>query len=1128
DSVAGISVANAKSADANWALQINKATTLVSASTRIETWVATGGTQSDNWGTPPPTTNGWDGNPLPPSNPISSSTVPVLQTQSSAFSSNSTWTSNNTLNHKASFNTPAPNGNWTASPSATAVSGGWGNIQTLSNHESSPNGWDSGASSAKSDPWSSVPGSASTKDSSTSSQPNSQNIGWNSSQSKNDGWGAVPGVNISSFSSDRGLNKQTNSQPPTVATNWGAVQTSAPSKPESQPLPQTWSQLGSGASLKHQAFIRQESSAQAQNNSNWESPVVRKSQSAHWGLSGSGWNNVSAPQQQWTNPNVTSNQQSKNMSGWGAIADSPTAKNSGNGNDWNSVPVTPIAANNWANAYEANQKISMHVPQQQQQQKSGWNSNNNNNNNNNNGSSSINQSPNSGGWNATPPHPHTPLSTSRSEVSQQQQQYQIHGWGPTPTQSPVAASQQGPQQSNGTGGWNSNNDLTVAGNGSPARPAKGSGGIGGWNPQGWTNGTPPPASGYPTGFKPTNNGPAIPKGPPVTGSSEDEWGIGVGGRVASFAEADAKNGSVGKPGIIGGGFRRAKSTADIGAKRLNSSIGSGMGDGNGEHEGPTRLFVKSFADINSEKPVKDDFSSAIGIFVYGLPISFKIKEILGIFGEFGDVVNVRLNPKSATNPRSYAHIEYEVSGGAAKAIQATHGKTVTASSDPLEVIPDFGGKNIPTGPAAVKTVTEPNSSGNPKQLGSQQQSQPTGSWRDEAANSDNRTLHIANAPLNVEKTDVEKVFGRNADIRFINVVPRPKEKRSMIFITFKTSTAATKALGIAKTGRHFSMTEPLKIEFSRAETRNTAPATALNGTTPPGSASTPTSVSTGSISTLSVTKKKSESFKVEKKKQPNGNAGSAGGGKETGGGKSVEKKLSSASIVSNMSGSGGGGKKFPRPNLFVRDIAEDATNESVIQIFEKIGPVSACHIVERLDGSGARYGLVVFQSGEDAARAVRDKIENAVYPRQRRLTVTKLRKDISEAQVQKAFGVYGEVKRVEIVDSNETDTFVNAEIEYARGDAAILAHIHLIEHKIGAIGADAAGGYSTSIALVGGQNAETDEKAVVPLPPTVVTTLVESAAFSASDAVFGGGNDGKQNHDSAFENEEVIKLADLT
>ncbi|KAJ3205654.1 serine/threonine-protein kinase HAL4/sat4 [Entophlyctis luteolus] len=579
--------------------------------------------------------------------------------------------------------------------------------------------------------------------------------------------------------------------------------------------------------------------------------------------------------------------------------------------------------------------------------------------------------------------------------------------------------------------------------GMPSRPSKGIGGIGGWGSakqqpqQGWNNTSEASGQGSASLV-------GIPKIPSSHG--DGAWGVAPTGEQQGLQQIPDVT-----SGASHGAFRRAKSSIDVGGRR--TAPGAVSADTNPIAGGGKRMLGKSFADMNAERE-KDDFANAIGLFVYGLPPLFKVKEVVALFGQFGDVVN--------------AHIQFDAVGCAARAIQATQGKTVTASSsDVLEVIPDFGSQSVGTMERMLsKHADLPNEA---PQLQSTQ--------RDSNANSQNNTLHIANAPLTVTKSDVEKFLGKNSDARFINIVPRPKEKRNMIFITFKNNMAASKVLAAAKTGKHFGMPENLKIEFSKAETRHGGTATVVSKNAASQIPGTGGSGGSGKKKGGEPEKPPSGGGNGSENSRPNKKASNA----------SIASSIASASVdaspVAAGSVSATVSKKQQKQqqqsqrfaHLFVRDVSESSTEESLRNSFTAIGAVDACYIFPKLDGVG-RYGIVSFSSGDDAARAVREKTENCVFPRQRRLTVRMVPKAKSEQDISAAFASCGEIKNVVGINRPvETDNaveheFRSFEIEFARGEAAMLAHLLLAQKKIFGLGEQVRGGYSLSAGIIAGSD----------------------------------------------------------
>ncbi|KAJ3230618.1 hypothetical protein HDU81_004384 [Chytriomyces hyalinus] len=765
-------------------------------------------------------------------------------------------------------------------------------------------------------------------------------------------------------------------------------------------------------------------------------------------------------------------------SGWGNVPGTSSVKlNSavntpdaapGGGAGWNAVPgvETKRSETRWNSSQES--------VQHQPAATNGWGSSIEN------GRNSPPKSSNGGkptgdAWNspsATPPRRDSFNASMPSPGSQGQSD----GWGAAPTS--VAGT-----------GWGGS--PTPASSGVPsARPAHAAKSAGGWNPQGWnSSSTVSSVHTTPGGKLGLNN--ISPRGPPVNASG---WGgVGLSSSVSTSDDtSSAEGGRVvrGESGLDGKSntpiVRRAKSSIDVVGRGINTS-GRGFfnestvapgGDARPQH------FVKPVEEIPSDGQRLNDGSGqkSTGIFIYGLPLSFRMKEIISVFGEFGEVVNVGLVPASATNARAYAHVEYEDSHSATKAL-AMSGKTLTASSDPLDirsavsVVPSENASGALAAPAIAPAVKE-----------SVPQAQ---------TNPDNRTLHIANAPLNVDKFDIEKAFGgRQAEIRLINIVPRPKEKRSMVFITFKTPASASKALATARSTKHFGMTEVLKIEFSRAETRSgSGVSTAVGSNTAATLPSTNTAI----------TKKRSDASGLSASLNSNGKV-------------TERKSLASLnSVVVPSTTSGSLGKKNLRPSLYIRDIRDSETVESLTAVLEKIGPVRSCYILPRLDG-GVRYGLITFETGEDAARAVRDKVENAVYPRQRRITIKGFEHGTTEGQLVKVFSAFGEIKRADLLSST------SAELEFARGDGAILAHISLVEQKVLGL-PGVTGGYSLPTSKDLGQhndewNADEHRHGAssgrgTPASFANIAKNEGDAACSAQDSA------------DYFNDNEVIRLADL-
>ncbi|KAJ3066636.1 hypothetical protein HDU98_010068 [Podochytrium sp. JEL0797] len=1094
---------------------------------------------NSNWGANPPAGGGGGGS-WAPSFPSGSRRSSLADAPPSASQNTSFGPGIQRRASDVNVNNNRPGSGWGSqpgilSPSTPASSGGWGAIPGVATAQNAsaaaaPN-WGALVGSTTTSPpapklqqqpappptssggWNSVPGvsSASTLASnrnigsglSAPYSPGSPSVpaptsGWNAAPrsmnppSSNDNWGAIPGVSTAAAAG------QTSAPAPTHASNWSTTSVSLAQEfqPRQQPTAAGWdSPSRAPQSNDPTPGWGTPPAASTDTSSGWNAPVAAASvtarpstQSLHTG----GWGappSAAAVSQRPSLQSMNASTAPAAAGGWGPAPSIPGTQNPASWNtssapssgNWikddtatSSRMVEPAEGAIGSGGWGSNTPATA-VPQQ-----TGWNAST---------ASTQDARPSVGGWS----HPSPVGSQSASSLGLTGGSG--NGWGsgaPAPPtaqasgwSSPAAASSlQGGsparRESAGSvavqpqGGWGSVPN-TVPGTGSgatgwssggvvpPNRPVKGVGGIGGWN------------SSFGNPQQQQQQQQSAPRGPPANGMG----GWGVGGVTA---ESDV--------GVIGGGFpRRAKSTVEMSNRAGAAGRVSSVGENTlvvsevGAAGSSMRLFTKSFADIGAEaarqKAVspKDEFADAIGVFVFGLPASFKIKEILALFGEFGDIMNVGITPKSAKNPSAFAKVEFEVTGSASKAIRATHGKSISASSpDRLQVLPDFGTgvpapSSSPTAGAPVTTSTPPSPLRAPvsqnistpgrvsssvavpqspisivgaaaasasASAGAKLQTQaPVAVSAD--ANAENRTLHIGNCPMSVEKADIERILGRGAEIRFINIVPRPKEKRTMVFVTFKTHAACLRAMGAIKMGTFFGMTEGLKVDFSKAETRSLAAA----GTTTATTNSVVSSVSGASGAGGMVVTRKAVVGEKKSTASLNGSIGSS----------------SSATTTTTTAT-----KKNLCPSLYLRDIKPTETESTLRATLTRAGgPVSSCHIIPRLDGT--RYAIVTFERGEDAARVFRDKVESAVYPRQRRLTVTNVPVGTTAGELAGAFRGCGEVKRVDFLAGDGGGGV--AEIEFGRGEGAILAHVWVVEGRVpGFAGVD--GGYSVSGGGAGG------------------------------------------------------------
>lgn len=609
----------------------------------------------------------------------------------------------------------------------------------------------------------------------------------------------------------------------------------------------------------------------------------------------------------------------------------------------------------------------------------------------------------------------------------------------------------------------------------------------------------------------------------------------------------------------------------------------------------SRLFSKSFGDVMSKANAAawtacvsgvgvgevrrasarrgydnaEDFSKAIGVYIYGMPKSVRVPEILGVFSQFGDIVNVGIVKREQ---RPYAFVDYEEPGAAAKAIEAIRGKLLFNMAEPLELRPHMNRKGAEEdSPAVPHSNTLSSSSGqygkdkdevhrkestaaaSTKKANSSSATTPSGlseSHFDEASHK--RTLYIANIPQHVEKSDLEKLFRPFGETRRVHIVQRPKERRAFAFITFRTDEAAAKALKGVKEGRHLGMSESLKIDFSKAEQHHQlkdhaslTTATANGGVTS-GNASPCKTVggskdARGGGGSEKQWKKGADLPKLEKLALPATSTAAA-----------AMLSAPTPPVTPSRKPSGG------RTTLYVREIAEDVTEESVRAKFTAVGPVRSLFFMNKIVSGSGRCAVVEFEKGEDAAKAVKEKVECAMFPRQRRLMIFGLPVTVQEAEFKMFLASFGEVRRVEILglsqanraeekyleqkheqQLNEQDhssdqhvenqqqlaqlhvlsnlaeaNTATAEAEFARGDVAIVVFCKLLSSGYG--GNPVRVGYSpsntTSVKPEDGSAAESPTHGVVsPLSSSSSSTSSSSASsFAAADSDYEAQSDSRR------------------
>ncbi|KAJ1555060.1 hypothetical protein HK096_009693, partial [Nowakowskiella sp. JEL0078] len=459
---------------------------------------------------------------------------------------------------------------------------------------------------------------------------------------------------------------------------------------------------------------------------------------------------------------------------------------------------------------------------------------------------------------------------------------------------------------------------------------------------------------------------------------------------------------------------------------------------------------------------RDPFK-ATGVYIYGFPNWVKVPEIIEIFTRYGTIVNVGLVGKPKQKERVYAYVDYEVTGSAAKAVEALKPKLFFEMTQPLELKLHFDKRDIEpiaqieppsTQPSysAIAASGPPSRSASPA-IPSRPTSPPTiqsavskiGHMKKDSKDSkgviptkngatlkdtkkkeeektvDLKTLHIANVPPVVGKGDLEKAFSVYGDIKRIHVVQRPKEKRSFAFVSYRDEASAKKATAAIKVTKLFKMNEFLKAEYSRL----VAPVE-VNIERPEVEKTDKMWKKGEALKLLETNDKKKEEKKKDKKPDP------------------LPKKDTPTVI-------------------YVAHFAEE--NDGWKNKFAEFGVVKSTHIVKRalvpiptefLEATSGvesahtatlTFALISFADHEEAAKAVAEKVVGGVFPRQRRV-VARGFKNATEEDVRAWFATAGEVRKVEvynviveaeklgvrIVDYDKEEVWWN--IEFMRPDGA--------------------------------------------------------------------------------------------
>ncbi|KAI9365480.1 hypothetical protein DFJ73DRAFT_269255 [Zopfochytrium polystomum] len=431
-----------------------------------------------------------------------------------------------------------------------------------------------------------------------------------------------------------------------------------------------------------------------------------------------------------------------------------------------------------------------------------------------------------------------------------------------------------------------------------------------------------------------------------------------------------------------------------------------------------RLFNRSFNEVNkslglgttddvqlrrssnrSERRGGEELAKAIGIYIYGINKGVRVQDILAVFSKYGDISNVGIVTKENREGRIYAYVDYEEVGSAAKAIADVRGKPLFGIKEPLELRPHFDRKVAAEDPASPPPKKEkdaaPASGSQKKEVASKKSGITTNSKDSAGASgsatpaaegsadiSNKRTLHIANVPQHIEKSELEKLFRPFGEIRRIHIVQRPKEKRAFAFISFRTEELAAKALAAVKVGKHLGMSEPLKIEFSKADQhkdkekeKDKAKDKEKDKEKEKEKDATKSEKSTAS--------EPAGSGKAGSKQRPTDKPWKKGADLEKllekpSQASQTSKQTPTAPAATSRKASGG------RTTIYIRDVPDGTNLDDLKAKFTAIGPLRSFFAVEKVGaGSTGKCAVVAFEKGADAAKAVKDRVDGVIFPRQR-------------------------------------------------------------------------------------------------------------------------------------------------
>ncbi|KAI9208260.1 uncharacterized protein BJ171DRAFT_237313 [Polychytrium aggregatum] len=392
-----------------------------------------------------------------------------------------------------------------------------------------------------------------------------------------------------------------------------------------------------------------------------------------------------------------------------------------------------------------------------------------------------------------------------------------------------------------------------------------------------------------------------------------------------------------------------------------------------------------------------------GLYIYGLPVGVTVRELIEVFSVYGPIINVGIVGKPKRQERAYAFIDFETTESASRAVAGLKSKNLFGMSEPLEL------RLRETPKAATKpSLKEPRldskeAKETPKDLSKGPKPAASAQSQSDVV-FDFKTLHIGNLPLTVEKADLEKAFSVHGEIRRLQLVQRPKEKRALAFISFKTVEHAAAAIKATKGKTLFGMTESLKLDFSKQEKKKSTDAGAA------AKVDKATSKTAVSPSDAKATDKKSRKEKTQR--------------------------------VNN------------RTILYIKEVPAEIAEDDLKTKFAEFGVVKTVHIVQRVQGT-APYGLIIFDRPEDATKAAAARLFGGLFARQRKVQVYDLPLATTEEDIRFWFRESGEVKTVEITklesaaESQEApEETTSGQIEFALADGAAQALVRALNVRL--------------------------------------------------------------------------------